>query len=295
MECGAQRPCTIFASVILVVCSIPVARRYRLTLQKRHEWELNARTQSAIAQMTQMVAHDVRKPFSMLRMVLKMLSNAKDPDSLKKIMSRVVPEVDRAMSSVDGMLADVMEVGATSVKLIQDPTSPESLIESALGEIIRIYPAASISFTYDLRHSHMVNVHVQKIGRVFSNIVGNAFQAMRNKGTMWFKTSEADGMIMFCIGNAGSVIPPESLPRLFEAFFTSGKKGGTGLGLAIAQKVVEAHGGKIWCESSKTHEYPEGKVEFFFTLPTANQSNQAAATLPLQSSDTAMQAAMLVY
>ncbi|MHA0111243.1 sensor histidine kinase, partial [Klebsiella pneumoniae] len=82
----------------------------------------------------------------------------------------------------------------------------------------------------------MANVHVQKVGRVFSNIVGNAVQAMRQKGRIWFRTRERDGLIEFCVGNAGSVIPAESLSKLFEAFFTSGKKGGTGLGLAIAQK-----------------------------------------------------------
>ncbi len=251
--------------------------------------ELRTERLVAVAQMTQMLAHDVRKPFSMLRMGLTMLSNAKDPESLKKVMSRIVPEIDKAMSSVDGMIADVMEVGSVSTNLIQEPASPESLFESTLGEIIRIYPEANITFNYELKHEHMANVHVQKIGRVFSNIVGNAFQAMRNKGLMWFKTSERDGMIEFCIGNGGSVIPAESLPKLFEAFFTSGKKGGTGLGLAIAQKIVTAHGGKIWCESVKTAAHPDGKVEFFFTLPIAGRINRTTATLPHHSYDIAKQ------
>jgi signal transduction histidine kinase/CheY-like chemotaxis protein len=258
-------------------------------ISKQVEQLSEANTAKAIAQTTQMLAHDVRKPFSMLRMGLSMLGNAKDPESVKKVMSRIVPEIDKAMISVDGMIADVMEVGSVSTNLIQEPACPESLIESTLGEIIRIYPEANITFTYDLKHTHMANVHVQKIGRVFSNIIGNSFQAMRNKGLMWFKTSERDGMIEFCLGNAGSVIPAESLPKLFEAFFTSDKKGGTGLGLAIAQKIVTAHGGKIWCESSKTAAHPDGKVEFFFTLPVASRTNRTTATLPHHSYDIAKQ------
>jgi signal transduction histidine kinase/CheY-like chemotaxis protein len=248
---------------------------------------------AALASAIQMLAHDVRKPFSMLRIGLTMLGSAKDPESVKRVMSRIVPEIDKAMSSVDGMIADVMEVGSSATSLIQEASSPESLIESTLGEIIRMYPDAKISFLYDLKHVHMTNVHVHKMGRVFSNIVGNSFQAMRNKGEMWFKTTEADGMITVCIGNAGSMIPADSLPKLFEAFFTSGKKGGTGLGLAIAQKVVNAHGGKIWCESCKTSEHPDGKVEFFFTLPISNQINTTTATLPQQSSDIAKQIVFL--
>jgi hypothetical protein len=59
---------------------------------------------------------------------------------------------------------------------------------------------------------------------------------------------------------------------LFDAFFTNGKKSGTGLGLAIAHKLVTAHGGRIWCTSSVTPEHPEGKVEFFFTLPVSKNA-----------------------
>ena len=256
-------------------------------ITKLYESARESEKYEAIASMTQMLAHDVRKPFSVLRVGLAMLSNAKDPEGVKKVMSRVVPEIDRAMRSVDGMLADVMEVGSVSTALIQEPASLESLIESTLGDIVRIYPEANISFSYDLKNSHMANVHIQKMSRVYSNIVANAFQAMRCQGTMWFYSTEANGMITSCIGNAGSFIPAEGLPRLFDAFFTSGKKGGTGLGLAIAQKVISAHGGKIWCESSKTAEYPEGKVEFFFTLPISHQLNTTTANLPLYSTDLA--------
>jgi signal transduction histidine kinase/DNA-binding response OmpR family regulator len=251
------------------------------------EMEVASRN-AAIAQMTQMLAHDVRKPFSLLRMALGMLAQAKDPEAVQLLMSRIVPEMDKAMSSVDGMISDVMEVGAASTTLIREAASPESIIEATLFEIGRIYPKAAISFEYDFKHRHMAHVHVQKISRVFSNIVGNAFQAMRIKGSMWFRTSEHEGMIQFCVGNSGSVIPKESLSKLFEAFFTSGKKGGTGLGLAIAQKVVVAHGGKIWCESSRTAEFPDGKVEFFFTLPVLpDKLNRTTAALPRNSRDIA--------
>ncbi len=246
----------------------------------------SGKANAAVARMTQMLAHDVRKPFSILRMGLGMLGNAKDPAAVKSVLSRLVPEIDKAVSSVDGLIADVMEIGSDSTRLIQEPTSPESLIEATLGEIFRIYPKANIALSFDLKHDHSVDVHVQKVGRVFSNIVGNAVQAMKQNGDLWFKTRELDGRIEFCIGNAGSVIPTESLPRLFDAFFTSGKKGGTGLGLAIAQKVVNAHGGRIWCESSKSAAYPDGKVEFYFTLPAAaGQINGAATNLPQHSSE----------
>ena len=241
---------------------------------------------SAIARMTQMLAHDVRKPFSILRMGLGMLSSARDPESVRSVLRRLMPEIDKAVGSVDGLIADVMEVGSTSTALIQEPASPESLIEAAIGEACRIYPKVSVSIAYDLQHTHMANVHVQKVGRVFSNILGNAIQAIGQRGAIWFKTREREGQIEFCLGNSGSCIPSETLCKLFDAFYTSGKKGGTGLGLAIAEKVVKAHGGRIWCESSRTDQHSEGKVEFFFTLPIADgQRSRTTATLPAHTSE----------
>ena len=70
------------------------------------------------------------------------------------------------------------------------------------------------------------------------------------------------------IHNTGSFIPPEKRQRIFEAFFTEGKRQGTGLGLAIAQKVIVSHGGQILCES---HE-AEG-TSFIFTVPASYRSD----------------------
>jgi signal transduction histidine kinase/DNA-binding NarL/FixJ family response regulator len=279
--------CKFYPMPLGIVFAYLLTRKYQLAHEALAQVEeAKNRTNSAIASLTGMLAHDVRKPFSILRMGIGMLGGAKDPSDVKRVLSRLAPEIDKAVSSVDGLISDVMEVGSTSTQLIQELVSPESLIESGLGDVFRVSSKADISVSYDLKHSHMVNVHVQKVSRVFSNILGNAIQAMKSKGEIWFKTTEQDGMLTFCVGNTGSVIPTENLPKLFDAFFTSGKKGGTGLGLAIAQKVVMAHGGRIWCESSRTAAHPEGQVEFFFTLPLAHCcSARTSATLPRHSSE----------
>jgi signal transduction histidine kinase len=239
----------------------------------------------AVAKTTQMVAHDVRKPFSILRMGMRMLASAQDPESVKKILGRLVPEIEKAVGSVEGLLADVMEIGSSSTQFVREPANPEFLIESTLSDMATLYPMGKISVSYDLKHRRLVLVNIQKVGRVFSNIVANAVQAAHYHGELWFKTRECDGFIEFCIGNSHSYIPPENIDRLFEAFFTASKKSGTGLGLAIALKVVSAHGGKIWCESSKCAAYPEGKTEFFFTLPVVDGAWLRAATPPREASD----------
>ena len=283
-------PAALASWLLFLIIGFPAYWFAYRALEKKHAADLEAKNALAIARTTTMLAHDVRKPFSMLKMALGMIGRASDPAGVKAVLAKIVPEVNRAMGQVNGMLEDLLEVGSTSTQLIQEPVSPEALIEQTLGEIFRVYPKADVTLAYRFGHTHAVNVHAQKVGRVFSNIVGNAVQAMNLKGQIWFSTRETtvdnSPFVEFTLGNAGSVIPPENLTKLFEAFFTSGKKGGTGLGLAIAQKVVAVHGGRIWCESERTDAHPDGQVEFKFTLPVAvGQPAKAAGKLPQHSSE----------
>ena len=69
------------------------------------------------------------------------------------------------------------------------------------------------------------------------------------------------------VTNEGEGIAPEALPRLFQRFVRTrqaraGMMKGSGLGLYIARGIVEAHGGRIWAEST-----PANETAFHFTLP----------------------------
>ncbi|MBF0442690.1 MAG: HAMP domain-containing histidine kinase, partial [Oligoflexales bacterium] len=217
---------------------------------------------NSIAQTTQMLAHDVRKPFSILKIGLDMFKDVTNMSELESTLKTFAPEVEKAMTSVNGMINDVMEIGRNSAPH-QEIVSVESVIEATLSELCRIYQDANIALDYSFDHKHMLYVDPLKVGRIFSNILSNAFQAIKFKGNVWIKTKEENGMMKICIGNSGSFINEEDIQHLFSAFFSKNKKGGTGLGLAIAHKVVTNHGGKIWCESSEK----KNSVDFYFTLP----------------------------
>jgi signal transduction histidine kinase/CheY-like chemotaxis protein len=239
---------------------------------------------TAIARTTQSLAHDVRRPFTMFKMIIDAVEGEDDPLEAKQFLKESLPEVQQAMASVNGMIADVLEIGSESSPMTE-ASNPETLVDATLKEVFRVYPDSQVSITYEMNHEHKVSVDTLKIARVFSNIVGNAVQAMNYKGALWFKTTEIeeDGkvFIRFCLGNGGSFIPASHLPKLFEAFFTLGKKGGTGLGLAIAQKIVMAHGGRIWCESDE-----KKGVEFFFTLPRSfEKTDMRVQPLPTSSAE----------
>jgi len=69
------------------------------------------------------------------------------------------------------------------------------------------------------------------------------------------------------VKDSGSGIAPEDMPHIFNRFWTASRleRQGTGLGLTICKGIVEAHGGRIWAEST-----PGNGTTLFFTIPAVN-------------------------
>jgi signal transduction histidine kinase len=76
--------------------------------------------------------------------------------------------------------------------------------------------------------------------------------------------------VIFSCCDDGAGIPPEVLPSVFNEFTGTNDPllESTGLGLAFCKTVVEAHGGRIWCEST-----PEQGASFCFTVPLPKEPN----------------------
>lgn len=251
--------------VFLILSLLIVARDVRARDVRAR---LEAARTAAIARTTQMLAHDVRKPFTLLRMIMGMLRDAQSMDEVNESVRDFLPEVDGALASVNGMIQDVMEIGSDRPPTLA-PVRPEALVHAALSELFAARVGTDVVLEYALGRTTAIDIDRLKVLRVFQNILGNALEAMHGKGRIWIRTREvvedAGRFVEFCLGNSGTFIAQDDVPKLFNAFFTKGKASGTGLGLAIAKKIVNAHGGRIWCRSSR-----EVGVEFLFTLPCAN-------------------------
>jgi signal transduction histidine kinase len=81
--------------------------------------------------------------------------------------------------------------------------------------------------------------------------------------------------IVISVSDTGVGIPPDHLPHIFDRHWharRSARTLGTGLGLAIARGIVEAHGGRIWVQST------EGAGSTFsFTVPVARRATASTA------------------
>jgi signal transduction histidine kinase len=106
-----------------------------------------------------------------------------------------------------------------------------------------------------------------QLQQVILNLIINAFEAMisMREGArellICTERSDANGALV-AVRDSGPGLDPETVDRLFEAFYTT-KVRGMGIGLAICRSIIQAHGGRLWARAN----VPCGAI-FQFTLPT---------------------------
>jgi signal transduction histidine kinase len=101
-----------------------------------------------------------------------------------------------------------------------------------------------------------------ELNQVWTNLIDNAVDAMKDKGTLTVRTSREAEYVLVEIADTGAGIPPTVLSRIFEPFFTTKGVGeGTGLGLDVAYRIVQKMRGLITVKSEP------GNTKFSVRIP----------------------------
>mgnify|MGYP002408246568 FL=1 len=105
-----------------------------------------------------------------------------------------------------------------------------------------------------------------RLAQVFANLVGNAIKFTPEGGSISVRADPAVEGVRFVVEDNGPGISPEILPHIFDRYWQpkESARRGFGLGLFIVRGLVEAHGGRVWVEST-----PGKGSRFFFTVPVA--------------------------
>jgi signal transduction histidine kinase len=106
-----------------------------------------------------------------------------------------------------------------------------------------------------------------RVLQVFGNLIGNAIKFTPEGGAIKLRAEQRGEEALFSVADTGPGIAPDELPHVFDRYWQAKETAclGTGLGLSIAGGLVEAHGGRIWVEST-----PGQGATFFFTIPMAD-------------------------
>jgi two-component system, OmpR family, sensor histidine kinase KdpD len=97
-------------------------------------------------------------------------------------------------------------------------------------------------------------------------IVDNAVKYARPESAIMLLVESTDSEIVFSVQNEGSCVEPKDRLRIFDRFYRSSeaqyKAPGTGIGLTVTRRIVDAHGGRVWVDSTS-----DERTTFFIALP----------------------------
>lgn len=112
----------------------------------------------------------------------------------------------------------------------------------------------------------LVNADADRMQQVLANLLENARRNSPAGELVSVEAALEGDLVRVSVVDHGAGIDPEHVERIFDKFVRGDNNAvtGTGLGLYIARSIVQAHGGRIWCESD-----PGRRTAFVFELPVA--------------------------
>jgi signal transduction histidine kinase len=218
---------------------------------------------AAIGELAGMVGHDLRNPLTGIAgatYYLKTKFGSKIDGKGKEMLEIIQNNIEYSNKIINDLLEYSIEV-----RLELNETSPKSTLRDALSSIKIPEHIQILDKTHDEPRIH---IDVEKMRRVFINIIRNAIDAMANGGTLTIRSQKANYHVTISFSDTGTGMSTETIQKLWTPLFTTKAKG-MGFGLPICKRFVEAHGGKISVQSNV------GKgTTITITIPINPESNK---------------------
>jgi signal transduction histidine kinase len=243
-----------------------MAAQLQATEQKKHELDQLRRD------LTAWVGHDLRTPLTSVRAMIEALADGmvEDPETVQRYLKTAQRDICSLSNLIDDLF-EISQMDAGGLIIEREPGSMADLISDTLESFSELAVRKGIELQGRVEANvDPVEMDVQRIGRVLSNLVSNALRHTPSGGRIDILARVCDRAVCVEVRDSGEGIQPADLPHLFERFYRGDKSrsrstGGAGLGLAIARGLVEAHGGWIQVESQ-----PGKGAAFMFTLPRSH-------------------------
>jgi two-component system phosphate regulon sensor histidine kinase PhoR len=215
------------------------------------------------------ISHELRTPLASLKALTETLRDGAltDPKAAPRFLERIEIEVD-ALTQMAQELLDLTRIESGQVPLDLVSVSPTNLLVSAVDRMhAQAERVGLILKVNDCSGLPPVLADAARLEQVLVNLIHNALKFTEPGGHVELSAAADAPFIRFAVRDTGVGIPQDELERVFERFYKADRArsgGGTGLGLSITRHIVDAHGGRIWVEST------EGRGStFYFTIPLA--------------------------
>jgi two-component system sensor histidine kinase FlrB len=227
------------------------------------------RREQALAEMSAILAHEIRNPLGSLELFASLLAEA----GLSAECRQWVEHVQAGLRTLAATVNNVLHFHSLPAP-DRVPTDLGRLLDWAGGFLVPMARQARVELCLRNRLQGVwLSADRHRLEQVLLNLVLNALRAMPGGG--WVEVAGQrirDGnvtAVAICVSDTGPGIRPEHAARIFEPGFSTRPGGGPGLGLAVCQKIVEQHGG--WLHAANR----EGRGACFtLTFPLQEESCQ---------------------
>jgi C4-dicarboxylate-specific signal transduction histidine kinase len=222
---------------------------------------------TTIGQLCASIVHEIKQPLATTRnnarSALNFLDrNPPDEAEVREALTCIVNDTDRASDVVD-RIGSLVKKASPRKEVVDLNAAILEVTALTHSEAVKSGVTVSMQLAGELPRIQGDRVQLQQ---VMLNLIVNAIQSMsgvqdRNrKLRISTERIEPEG-VRVAVRDTGHGLRPESLPRLFDPFYTT-KPDGMGMGLSVCRSIIEAHGGRLWATACE----PRGAL-FQFTIP----------------------------
>jgi signal transduction histidine kinase len=213
-----------------------------------------ARNEQLRRNMVNDVAHELRTPLTNLRGYLEAARDGMiQPD--KQYIESLYEET-MLLNRLTDDLSELALAESGQLRLVREPVNPGDLAAAALDAVRPRAEERGVTLHAEVAPGlPLTDADPARIGQVLRNLLNNALDFTPRGGEISLRVKADDHDVLTEVHDTGPGIAPEHLPFIFERFYRvdpsrARSTGGAGLGLTIVKNLVEAHGGRVWVEST---------------------------------------------
>ncbi len=262
----------VSAIIMIVVTTLTCA----LTKKIKHQDQLKAENEKekVRANLLRAISHDLRTPLTAIygsaSTICENYDSLKDSDKLSMLYG-IMEDSQWLIRMVENLLS-VTRFDNKNVKIIKSSTALEELIDSCISKFNKRYPEIKVHI--DIPEDFVsILCDALLIEQVIINLLENAVQHAKGMTKLSLKVFTIGSDAIFEVSDNGEGIDKETLKNLFTSFsktdYSDSKSHSMGIGLSVCSSIINAHGGSITAENSKT-----GGAIFRFTLKKEDNDEQ---------------------
>jgi hypothetical protein len=225
--------------------------------------------QAELETFTRVLAHDLRSPAASLQTFATRIGEWLEEGNLPKALE-YADWINKTAARMNHLIDTLQKYTLADGTVKMEEVKMDEALQASLANLREMIETKGALVTADKLPAVLGNS--PQLIQLLQNLIANGIKycdkpipAIQISAAACMEEETGDALFQFALKDNGIGVSEEDAKKIFEPFYRAGnahQRDGTGLGLATCKKIVERHGGQIWCQS----KLGEG-TSFFFVLP----------------------------